>query len=199
MTKTVVTNGVVQMPGLNVLLASLAVVLCSLPMLGSAQARKDAGISVSKERELREPIKVIDDERGCPENSDVLQPLKTDKVAANEYRFRFHNTSKAPIFVNLKYVEGVYSADYPDIEVLFRVANGDPWNTFAMNPGSFISVGLRRISLRPGAHIDFKAPVAQYATLNAKEAKLQLRFETASRRAASSSCVSSAPFVLRSR
>jgi hypothetical protein len=156
---------------------------------------EDDEILITKQREVRKPLRVVDGNDICQEVNGSYR-LATSKIAPNGAYVRFDNLSSAPIFLNLTQDGETYRTDYPVVEVLFKTAKDKSWNAPMMNPGSFIGTGLRRVPVSPGAHIFFTAPVSVYLPRNAVAVKLQLRFDTLPHGTASNACISSAPFIL---
>jgi hypothetical protein len=196
MTRPVVTCGVGQMLENRMLQLALTALLCAFFVPACAVMAEDDGIVITKEREVRKPLRIVDNNEICPEEN-IRYRLAVSKIAPNDPYFRFDNLSSAPIFVSLMQDGETYRTDYPSVEVLFKSAKDSSWSAPVMNPGSFIGAGLRRISLSPGAHIVFRAPVAVYVPRNAEVVKLQLRFDTLPHGTAYNDCVSSTPFTLR--
>lgn len=198
MTRPVVTCGVSQMLENRMLRLVITALLCSLFVPACAVMAEDDGIVIAKKREVRKPQRVVDSSEICP-GENIRYRLVVSKIAPNDPYFRFDNLSGAPIFVNLIQDGETYRTDYPGVEVLFKSAKDSSWSAPVMNPGSFIGAGVRRISVSPGAHIVFRAPVAVYVPRNAELVKLQLRFDTLPHGTTSNACISSTPFTLKTR
>lgn len=198
MTRPVVTCGVGQMLENRMLRLVLTALLCSFFVPACAGMAEDDGVVIAKKREVRDPLRVVDNNEICPEEN-IRYRLSVSKIAPNDPCFRFDNLSGAPIFLSLMQDGETYRTDYPSVEVLFKSAKDTSWSAPVMNPGSFIGAGVRRTSVSHGAHIVFRAPVAVYVPRNAEVVKLQLRFDTLPHGTTSNACISSTPFTLRSR
>lgn len=156
-------------------------------------------VAIAGERETVKVERIVATNEMCSEEHGRYRLAVSNARHADELYFRFENLSASPIYVYLMRDGQTYWVDYPTVKVFYKPSEGETWRAPVMNPGTYVSDGLERISVDAGASIVFRAKVSAYLPRSAKIVKLQLRFGTSPDGMAACACVSSIPFMLPAR
>lgn len=177
---------------------ALPFVICLGAAPGDATMTQDDEVIITGERRMSmvEPYRVAEAGDVCPETLGTHRLVVTGWRLAGDLRVRLHNLGNEPVFVYLERKDGAYRAEYPGVHVFVRRAGSDAWWTPVMSPGSFLTEGLERVSIRPGRSRAFSTSVSSHLPPDARIVKLQLRFHTRRDGRIPDVCISSALFVL---